>query len=66
MATEKVSITSSGIFKQKSRWAQSFGEMSESDVVEVLNCDPFRRICGDLESANCSIHLEYLFPYTES
>ncbi|MFP6615391.1 MAG: cyclic nucleotide-binding domain-containing protein [Candidatus Hydrogenedentota bacterium] len=51
MATEKVSITSSGIFKQKSRWAQSFGEMSESDVVEVLNCDPFRRICGDLESA---------------
>jgi hypothetical protein len=37
--------------KRLTRWAKPFGKMTEFDILDVLQMDPFRSICDTIEAA---------------
>ncbi|MCF6285922.1 MAG: hypothetical protein L3K26_12105, partial [Candidatus Hydrogenedentes bacterium] len=45
------SVSTAAGEKRLTRWAKPFGDMTEMDILDVLQLDPFRSICDTLEAA---------------
>ena len=50
-ATPAPSAASGEGEKRLTRWAKPFGEMTEMDILDVLQMEPFRSICDTIEEA---------------